>query len=137
SLVSDALRLECVLFLVLAIWLCAWQRAAARDFAEPIPRWLGRSLLHLPGYFLALLVWMLAPALVIVVPFLAMAALFALNAGAGWAVPAQEVASEMSSVPGELNDFQWLVLAIAFLLVSLIALWLSARLSPLPALVAS
>jgi hypothetical protein len=137
NLVGDVLTLQGVLFLALAVWLCTWQRAAARDFAEPFSRWFGMSLLRLPGYILALLVWVLAPALVILVPFIVMVALIALNAGAGWAVPAQEVAGEMTAIPGMLSDLQWLVLAVAFLVVALIALWLNARLSPLPALVAS
>src|SRR4051812_12568783 len=50
DIAGDFLQVQGALFLALALGLCAWQRAAARGFAEPIPRWLGRSLLHLPGY---------------------------------------------------------------------------------------
>jgi hypothetical protein len=137
SIVSDVLTLQGVLFLALAIWLCAWQRAAARNFAEPTLRWFCTSLLRLPGYILAFLVWVLAPALVMLVPFAAIAALIALNLGAGWAAPAQQVTGEMSAIPEMLSDLQWWVLIAALVVMTLIALWLSARLSPLPALVAS
>jgi len=137
SIVGDILTLEGVMFLALALWLCAWQRAAARNFAEPLPRWFGTSLLRLPGYILAFMIWVLTPAVVIVLPFAAMVALIALNMGAGWAIPAQEAAGEMAAIPAMLGDLQWLILMVVFVTMALIALWLSARLSPLPALVAS
>jgi hypothetical protein len=72
----------------------------------------------------------------LLIPFAAMVGLIALNMGAGWALPAQQVAGEIAGIPGMLSDLQWWVLAIALLTVTLVALWLSARLSPLPALVA-
>lgn len=134
---ADVLKVEGVLFLALSLWLCAWQRAAARGFGEPILRWLGSSLLRLPGYVLALAVWLLAPVVVLLIPIGVTLGLIALNMGLGWAAPSRQVAGEMAAIPGMLSDLQWWVLAIAMLTVALVALWLNARLSPLPALVAS
>ena len=132
----DLLKIDGILFLALALWLCAWQRAAARGFAEPVLRWLGGSIVRFPGYIFALGIWLLAPA----------AVMFAPVGGLGWfigraSVPAgatpQEAFQEMRGVMEMFSDLQWWVIGIAMLMITLIALWLNARLSPLPALVAS
>ncbi len=82
---ADVAQVEGIVFLALTIWLCAWQRGAARDFTEPIPRWLGRSLMRLPGYIIAFAVWLLAPVVVLLIPSGAMMGLIALNIGLGQA----------------------------------------------------
>ncbi len=43
--------------LTLAFWLCAWQRAVATRFREPVDAWLKASLRRLPQYFVVFGVW--------------------------------------------------------------------------------
>jgi hypothetical protein len=135
----DILKIQGVALLALSLWLCAWQRAAARGFAEPIPRWLGGSLLRLPGYIVAFVIWLLSPAVVLAIPFAGLAwlitRLIAFNPGLS--PPAQTPLDQAAAILGFFSDLQWWVIAAAVVTVALIALWLSARLSPLPALVAS
>jgi hypothetical protein len=122
-----------VLFLAMVLWLCTWQRGAARGFAEPVRRWLLGSLLRFPGYAIALVIWQLAP-FVTTLP-----ASFLI----GWALERSRVNAEYG-VPnglglsaGMLTPVQWWVAGIGALTFALLGLWVSARLSPLPALVAS
>jgi hypothetical protein len=129
--VAVAAGLGC--FLAVALWLCTWQRAAARGFAEPILRWLLGSLLRLPIYAIALAVWLLAPLLVILPALL----------GIGWMLqrllPAEGYGA--NNILGidltAIAPVQLWTAGIGALAFCLLALWLSARLSPLPALVAS
>lgn len=121
-----------VLLLAMLLWLCAWQRGVARGFAEPIGTWLLRSLLRLPGYTVALLVWQIAP-FIITLP-----ASFVI----GWALQRNMLMAQYG-VPnglglsaGMLTPVQWWVAGIGTLTFALLGLWMSARLSPLPAVVA-
>jgi len=43
--------------LTLAFWLCAWQRAVATGFREPIDAWLKASLSRMPQYLVLFGVW--------------------------------------------------------------------------------
>lgn len=133
---TDFLEIYGLLFLAMALWLCAWQRAVARGFAEPILRWLGGSLVRLPGYIFALAFWLLVPAVVMSIPLAALGWLASRAAPPAGATP-QQAFQNMQNMMGMFSDLQWWVIAVAMLVVTLIALWLSARLSPLPALVAS
>jgi hypothetical protein len=132
----DFLKVYGLLFLALALWLCVWQRAAARGFSEPLLHWLGRSLLRFPGYVLALAVWTLTPSIVIFVPLMALGALISRNLGGVPATTPQDAIARMNATWALFSTLQWWVIGIALLVIALIALWLSARLSPLPPLVA-
>jgi hypothetical protein len=122
-----------VLLLAMTLWLCTWQRAAARGFAEPIARWLLSSLLRLPGYAVALTFWLIAP-FIVTLPgsFLI-----------GWAFERSREKAQYGMPNGlglhssMLTPVQWWVAGIGILTFTLFGLWISARLSPLPALVAS
>jgi hypothetical protein len=121
------------LFLAIALWLCAWQRGAARGFAEPVGRALVRSLLRFPGYALALVFWLIAP-FTITLP-----ATFVI----GWTLQRSIVKARygmptgLGIPPDMLTPVQWWVAGIGTLTFSLLGLWVSARLLPLPALVSS
>ncbi len=120
-------------FVAMALWLCTWQRAAARGFAEPIGRWLLGSLRRLPGYAVAILVWQIAP-FIITLPasFLIGASLQQNMLMAKYGVPnGLGVTAEM------LTPLQLWVAGIGALTFALLGLWISARLLPLPAVVAS
>jgi hypothetical protein len=131
---SVFLSAEGLILFAMALWLCAWQRAAVRDFREPTLRWFGASLLRLPGYVLALLVWLLAPFVIV----------SAATGGVAFAV--QRGLQARSGVPatrllvfdylGALSRNEWIGAGLGVLLAMLLALWLSARLSTLPPLVA-
>jgi hypothetical protein len=124
------------MLLALALWLCFWQRAAARGFAEPLRPWLVQSLLRLPGYLVALLIWYVIP----------VAAMAAGLGGLGWLVgraarysvpPEGATPKQILGALGEsLSAAQGWAVGITALIVLCFALWLSARLLPLPALVA-
>ena len=43
--------------LTLAFWLCAWQRAVATRFREPVDVWLKASLMRMPHYLVVFGVW--------------------------------------------------------------------------------
>jgi hypothetical protein len=123
----------CLVFcLAMTLWLCTWQRWAALGFAEPVGHWLLRSLLRLPGYAVALLIWQIAP-FVITFP-----ASFVI----GWALKRSALMAKYGVPNGlglsaeMLTPVQFWVAGIGALTFSLLGLWLSARLSPLPALVA-
>ena len=137
----DFLTVEGLLFLAMALWLCAWQRAAARGFAEPLLPWLGGSLLRFPGYVLALAVWLLAPAVLLSLPFMALSWFVGRTLLQQGAVPPnqtpQQALQNLHNTFAIFSDLQWWVIGVAMLLIVLIALWLSARLSPLPPCVAS
>jgi hypothetical protein len=108
----------------LGFWLCAWQRDVARHFVDPIGKSLLRSLLRLPSYLPALAIWVIVPT----------AILIAMNA------------ILIDGLLGRLDDIGfmshtapirvWLALG-GGLVALLFSLWLSARFSPLPALVAA
>jgi hypothetical protein len=134
----DVLEAEGVLFLAMALWLCAWQRAAARGFGEPILHWLGGSLGRFPGYILALLLWVLAPAMALFVPVAALGALVARRLGTPSPdTTPQGAFARLAAIGGMFSTLQWWVIGIAFVVIILLALWLNARLAPLPPLVAS
>jgi hypothetical protein len=119
-------------FVAMALWLCTWQRAATRGFAEPIGRWLLGSLRRLPGYAVAILVWQIAP-FIITLPasFLIGASLQQNLLMAKYGVPnGLGVTAEM------LTPLQLWVAGIGALTFALLGLWISARLLPLPAVVA-
>jgi len=122
-----------VIFIATALWLCGWQRAAARDFAEPIGRWLLQSVIRLPGYTVALIVWT-------IMPFIATLPGTTLI---GWALQRSVEKAEVGMPnglgvsPHMLTPVQWWVAGIGALTFALLGLWVSARLSSLPALVAS
>jgi len=129
----DFLEIDGILLLSLALWLCTWQRAVARGFGEPILRWLGSSLRRLPGYVLAFLIWTLAPAVVVSLPLAALGALVGRNLSAAPMSPRDQ----MIAIGEMFSSVQLWALGIGLLTIALVALWLNARLSPLPALVAS
>jgi hypothetical protein len=119
-------------FLAMSLWLCTWQRAAARGFAEPIGRWLLGSLRRLPGYAVAIVIWQIAP-FIITLPasFLIGASLQQNMLMAQYGVPnGLGVTAEM------LTPLQLWVAGIGTLTFTLLGLWISARLLPLPAVVA-
>jgi hypothetical protein len=128
------LSAEGLMLVALALWLCAWQRATVRDFREPILNWLGGSLLRLPGYTAALLIWMLAPTAIVSL----------VTGGVGWAIQRDLTANGARPFAGwwfnyinALSRTQWIEAGLGVLAAMLVALWLSARLSTLPPLVAS
>jgi hypothetical protein len=115
------------------LWLCTWQRGAARGFTEPISPWLRRSLLRMPGYAVALLIWQIAPFLIsLPASFLIGSALRQNMLMAEYGVPnGLGVTAEM------LTPLQLWVAGIGTLTFALAGLWISARLLPLPAVVAA
>jgi len=125
---------EGLVLVALALWLCAWQRATVRDFREPLLHWLGGSLLRLPGYIAAILIWMLGPTIIV---SLAMAAAGSAiqrgMAGNGTMPPMGYLFGYVNA----LSRNQWIEAGLGVLAAMLLALWLSARLSTLPPLVAS
>jgi hypothetical protein len=119
------------LFLGIALWLCGWQGGAARGFAEPVGRAMLRSLLRFPAYAVALVFWLIAP-FVITLPGTLLI---------GWALQRSIMKARygmptgLGIPPDMLTPVQWWVAGIGALTFGLLGLWLSARLSPLPALV--
>jgi hypothetical protein len=116
-----------MLFCAVAFWFCAWQRDTARHFVDPIGKLLWRSLARLPGYLPAFAIWVIAPAAIV----------FALEAiviqsGLGSLAGLDDITLLPQLSPERL----WLTLA-GCLVAPLPGLWLSARISPLPALVAA
>jgi hypothetical protein len=115
-----------VFLCAVGFWFCAWQRDVARHFKDPIGRLLSRSLPRLPGYLAASALWLIGPSAII------------------GAVDAVVLRAGLSSI-SSLEEFWmlpwtepmrvWLVLA-GWAVALLFGLWLFARLSPLPALVA-
>jgi hypothetical protein len=120
------------LFVAMTLWLCAWQRGAARGFREPIGAWLVRSLGRLPGYAVALIVWQITPFIV------TLPASFVI----GWALQRSTLMAKYGIPNGlglsaeMLTPVQLWVAGIGALTFALLGLWLSARLCPLPAVVA-
>jgi len=121
------------LILVLALWLCAWQRNTVHVVAEPVGHWLLRSLLRFPGYVVALVLWLIAP-FIITLPgtFLVGWALERGLENARYGMP-----NGLGINPGMLTPVQWWVAGIGTLTFALLGLWFSARLSPLPAVVSA
>lgn len=104
-----------------ALWTCLWQRGVASNFADRPMAWLHRSVRSLPGYVLASAIWLLVPGLVSL--FLITSTYFML---AGAAV-----------IPARLNGYEVLAIGAGCLALSLPGLWLFARLSLVPAVVAA
>jgi hypothetical protein len=136
----DLLEINLIVFVAVALFLCAWQRAAARGFKEPTARWLGGSLVRFPEYILALALWLLAP----------MAIMWAVAAVFGsWIRVTLRNSGAFTGLtpgmtPGEIGAFyaraitpaQWWAIGLVTAVTLLLGLWLSARLAPLPAMVA-
>jgi hypothetical protein len=119
-------------FVAMALWLCTWQRGALRGFTEPVGPWLLGSLRRLPGYAVALVIWQIAPFIVTLpATFLIGASLRQNMLMAEYGVPnGLGVTAEM------LTPLQLWVAGIGMLTFALLGLWISARLLPLPAVVA-
>ena len=133
------LELNLVVFVAVALFLCAWQRTTARGFKEPLGRWLGASLLRFPEYVLALALWLLAPMLIM----WAMTAVFGAwigmslrNSGALTGVTPGMTPSDTLQVLRAITPAQWWAIGLVTAVTLVLGLWLSARLSPLPAMVA-
>jgi hypothetical protein len=120
------------LFVAMTLWLCAWQRGAARGFSEPIGTWLVRSLRRLPGYAVALIIWQITPFIITLPASLVI----------GWALERSTLMAKYGVPNGlglsaeMLTPVQLWVAGIGALTFALLGLWLSARLCPLPAVVA-
>ncbi len=114
----DAFWLTGILALPFAIlWGCAWQRCVAQSAAEPMSRWLVRSLQRSPDYAVAVVAMVLGPALI-----------WSLSFVVGYLFTALSSATV-------LTNGWWL--RIGGLILLLPGLWLYARLSFLPAVVAA
>jgi hypothetical protein len=120
-------------FVATTLWLCIWQRGAARGFAEPIGRWLLGSLRRFPGYAVAIVIWQIAPFIIsLPASFLIGSSLRQNMLMAKYGVPnGLGVTAEM------LTPLQLWVAGIGTLTFALAGLWISARLLPLPAVVAA
>jgi hypothetical protein len=123
-LVALAVGLPLLLCCALGFWLCTWQRDVGRQFADPVGKSLLRGLLRLPSYLPALAIWVIVPVSI----------LFALNM-----ILINGILGQLDSIAvlSETAPIRiWLALGggVAALLFSL---WLSARLSPLPVVVAA
>ena len=107
-------------FVVLALWLCTWQRAVVLRFTEPPVRLLRRSLGRTPAYAAALLCWLVATLATYTLPL----------AMLGYGRAALGLAEERT-------DLDPVIMTLWQLAMILPALWVMARLAPLPALVAA
>jgi hypothetical protein len=126
-LLALALGMLLVFLGALCFWFCAWQRDAARGFRDPPGTLLRQSLARLPGYLAAFAVWQAVPGAIIgVMDFIV------LRAGSGARFPIDGAPLSLEASPMRF----WLMVA-GWVVALLFGLWLSARLSPLPALVAA